>query len=93
MLCCATGGSEVDEIEQWRADWNKALIMRDMDWARKMMPDVTSDHVRLMAMHMVRYECTDLDKAMRHTSGEWLLHHGYRRMTGDPLLPEGELPA
>lgn len=56
------------------------------------MPDASSDHVRLMAMHKGRYECTDLDNAARHTSGEWLRQHGYGRMTGDPLLPEGVLP-
>ena len=83
----------MNELEQWRQDRNKALMALDMEWARKMMPDATSDHVRLMAMHKGRYECTDLDNAARHTSGEWLRQHGYGRMTGDPLLPEGALPA
>jgi predicted NAD/FAD-binding protein len=83
----------VDEIEQWRADRNKALMALDIEWARKMMPDARNDHVRLAAMHKGRYECTDLDNAARHTSGEWLRQHGYGRMTGEPLLQEGVLPA
>ena len=82
----------MDEFGQWRADRNKALIALDMEWARKVMPDASNDHVRLMAMHKGRYECGDMDNAVRHASREWLRQHGYGRMTGDELLPEGVLP-
>lgn len=77
---------------KWRRERNRALLAIDMKWARQMMPDATSDHVLLVAMHKARYECPDLDNAARHASGEWLRQHGYRRLGGHPLLPEGELP-
>jgi len=81
------------ELEQWRQERNEALAGLDMDWARKMMPTASNDHVRLTAMHKARYDCTDLAPEQRHQSGYWMRQHGYGRMDGTALLPEGELPA
>lgn len=80
------------ELEQWRQERNEALAGLDMDWARKMMPTATDDHVRLMAMHKGRVECTDLAPELRHASVEWLRGRGYRRMDGGELPPVGVLP-
>lgn len=82
----------MDEIEQWRADRNKALIMLDMEWARKRLPDATSANVLLMAMHKARYECTDLDMETRLISSEWLKTNKCDRMDGTPVLNAGILP-
>jgi hypothetical protein len=82
-----------DNVELALAERNKALENLDMEYARRMIPMATSDDVRLMAMHKARYECTDIAAEFRHQSGEWLRNNGCSRMTGDALLPEGELPA
>lgn len=79
------------ELEKMLERRNKALLELDMDYARQMMPG-TSDEVRRLAMHKARYECTALPREVRHQSGEWLRAGGYRRLTGDELLPEGALP-
>ncbi|MDI3260299.1 MAG: hypothetical protein QJR02_11445 [Sinobacteraceae bacterium] len=70
---------------------NKALLEMDMLYARPAMPG-TTDEVREIAMHKARYECTQLPREARHASGEWLRNRHLCRMTGDALLPEGELP-
>lgn len=69
------------------------LAALDMEWARKMLPTASSDHVRLLAMHKARYESPRIAAEQRHHSGEWLRQHGYGRFDGTPLMPEGELPA
>lgn len=71
---------------------NNALATLCMSYARRMMPDASSDHVRLTAMHKARYECTHLARELRHQSAEYLNQHGYCRMDGTPLLPTGILP-
>lgn len=71
---------------------NKALSNLDIDWARRMMPDASNDHIRILAMHKARYECTQIAKDLRLISGEWLRKRGYERMYGGEILPEGELP-
>lgn len=81
------------ELEQWRQERNEALAGLDMDWARKMMPTATDDHVRMMAMHKARVECTDLAPELRNASVEWLRERGYKRMDGGELPPLGALPA
>jgi len=70
---------------------NKALSNMDMEYARKIMPDASSDFVRTSAMHKARYDCTVINEKLRHESGDWLRAHGHDRMTGDKLLPIGEL--
>jgi hypothetical protein len=72
---------------------NAALSALDMEYARRIMPDASSDYVRLISMHKARYECTSLPASLRHSSGMWLRQRGLKRMTGDAVLPEGVLPA
>lgn len=88
---CIEGAWIEFELEQWRQERNEALAGLDMDWARKMMP-ATDDHVRVMAMHKGRVECTDLAPELRHASVEWLRERGYKRMDGGELPLNGELP-
>jgi hypothetical protein len=79
-------------IAKIRDERNKALTTLDMNYARRLMPEASSDHVRLMAMHKVRYECPFVTDELRHASADWLRKHEYSRMDGTPLLPAGELP-
>lgn len=76
----------------WREERNRALRALDIGYARRLMPTATGDDVRLMAMHKARYECTDLEPELRHASADWLRERGFSRMSGDPILPEGQLP-
>ena len=71
---------------------NRALVSLDIDYARRMLPNATSDQVLLAAMHKARYECTVIASELRHSSGHWLRERGMGRMTGGDLLPEGCLP-
>lgn len=71
---------------------NKALRELDLTYARHMIPRASSDDVLLLALHKARYDCVDLEPEYRHESGRWLREHGYGRMNGLALLPEGELP-
>lgn len=81
----------MNDIQQWRAARNAALRILDMNYARELMPQASSDEVRLIAMHKARYSCTDIEPELRHASGAWLRERGYGAFEG-PLLPEGELP-
>ncbi len=60
--------------------------------ARKQGQVPPNDEVVLLGLHKTRYERPDMPKELRHASGEWLRSGGYGRLTGEPLLPEGELP-
>jgi hypothetical protein len=70
---------------------NEAMTTLDMQWAKRMLPDTTSDYVRLTAMHKARYECVSIAPELRHESAEWLRSRGFGAMSR-PLLPRGELP-
>lgn len=82
----------MDALQLWREERNAALRTLDMTYARYLMPDASSDEVRLLAMHKGRYECTDIEAALRSASGEWLRERGSTRMDGSPILPAGRLP-
>ena len=82
----------MDEIQRFVKERDKALANLDMEYARRVIPMATSDEVRLIAMHKARYEITSLPAELRHESANWLRERGYKRGTGDPLLPEGRLP-
>lgn len=80
------------DFEKDIAERNRALANLDMEYARKMFPGASSDYVRLAAMHKARYEMVSLPAELRHESGLWLRLNGFKRLTGQDLLPEGELP-
>lgn len=51
-----------------------------------------SDGMMTLVAHKARYECTSIARELRLESAEWLRARGHGRLTGDPLLPQGELP-
>jgi hypothetical protein len=70
---------------------NKALTSLDQEYVARMLPDAPAT-MRLLILHKARYECTAIEANLRHESGAWLREHGFNRMSGDPILPDGELP-
>jgi hypothetical protein len=68
----------------------KALICFDLDYARKMMPELTEE-VRILGMHKARYLCNAVPSELRHQSAEFL-RSGNHTSNGLEILPEGELP-
>ena len=60
------------KLSDWRVERNRALATLDMEYARREMPNASSDEVRLMAMHKARVECTDIDSSLRLASVKWL---------------------
>lgn len=80
-------------LENYRAARNKAFREMDLQYARLMLRGKNPpDDVLILALHKARYECTDLEPEYRRESGAWLRERGYGRMTGEPVLPEGDLP-
>ena len=71
---------------------DRALEILDMGYAREMMPMVSSDEVRLVAMHKARYERTSISPELRQESRAWLEKFGFQRYRQLPWPPEGELP-
>lgn len=72
---------------------NKAMREMDLEYARLMLrkPQASDDLCKTL-MHKARYECTGIEAEYRHASRAWLDERGFGRMTGTPLLPQGELP-
>jgi hypothetical protein len=71
---------------------NRALVQMDYEYLRNQMGRYVSDEMCALTLHKARYECTTIPAECRHASRAWLAEKGYGRMTGGPLLPEGELP-
>lgn len=82
-----------DELGPLLEARNKALRELDVEYCRNAIgkPDA-SEHLLLMVLHKGRYECTVIEDSYRNESRAWLASHGYGRMGGTKLLPEGELP-
>ena len=80
------------DLQAYIAERDDAFRRLDLDWARKVLPMATSDEVRLLAMHMARYECTSLEDEYRIASGRWLKAHGHTRLGGADWLAAGALP-
>lgn len=81
-----------DDMETFLKERDAALTSMDMAYATRMMPRA-SHEVRLMAMHKARYEALNIAPVLRTESGEWLRTHGFGRLDGSPILPQGELPS
>jgi hypothetical protein len=82
----------IDELEPFIAARNRALTAMDIEWARSMLPEASSDEVLVIAMHKSRYDCKAIDRKLRLESGDWLRARGYTAFGGRELLPPGELP-
>ncbi len=78
-------------LEEFLARRNKALVELDESYVAATVPKAPSE-MRLMILHKSRYEVITIAPELRHASRKWLTERGYSRMTGTPLLPEGELP-
>lgn len=79
---------KLEEVMEAR---NKALIAMDIDYFMRACPGAPRYQVEVAA-HKARYECVQIPAEFRHASGAWLRERGYGRMTGEELLPEGQLP-
>lgn len=83
--------SNDDALKRFLAQRNEALRTLDESFLAMTMPQVKPE-MRLLILHKARYETTTIDAKLRHESRAWLAERGFGRMTGAPLLPEGELP-
>jgi hypothetical protein len=79
------------DIEAWKVARNTALRTLDLAWASRRL-DSDDTATLLAALHKARYECTELEDALRHESAAWLRERGLKGLGGLPLLPPGELP-
>lgn len=84
--------SEFD-LAEWKQRRNKALADLDIEYARREVMPHALDEVILMALHKSRYECTEIEPALRHASREWLEKNNLGRYAGLPWPPKDELPA
>lgn len=90
----------METLEEWRARRNRALRELDIEWARSQTAEhcaatgrpMPTDRVLLVGLHKARYECTDIEDALRHDSRAWLERRGYGRSTGLPFSHDGTLP-
>jgi hypothetical protein len=80
------------DFQAWKEARNEALRTLDLDYARNQMGRPASDEMLLLSLHKARYECTGIEPEYRHESARWLRERGYGRLTGTPLLDDGELP-
>lgn len=80
-----------EELENFLAARNAALMTLNLEWARAVTPGL-GDDVLLVALHKTRYDCTAIPDALRLESAEWLRERGYRARGGIPLMPPGKLP-
>ena len=81
-----------ESLKDFLSARNKALIEMDFNYLRSRVTKPMTDEMCELVMHKSRYDCTAIPAELRHASGNWLREKGYNRMTGTPLLPEGELP-
>ena len=75
-----------------RIEHRRIIIELDIEAVSPLIVPGTSKEVRLVGLHMCRYEFTDIPAELRHASGEWLRSRGHSSFGGLPLLPLGELP-
>ena len=78
------------EFIEWLTKRDEALIAMDEKYLLKMCG--VPAEIRLSILHKTRYECTSIPSPFRHASGAWLRERGQHRLTGDELLPIGDLP-
>ena len=79
------------DTENRQAERHAALTALDMAWARKLIPNASSDDVLLAAMHKARYEIPSLPDELRHESRRWLEERSLSRFGKLPWPPAGQL--
>ncbi len=90
-LADMSGPIDDSALRAFITERNLALIALDENYVARMVPKAPPE-MRLLILHKSRYECTAMPANLRNESRAWLAERGYGRMTGDPLLPEGQLP-
>lgn len=88
--------SPTQEIAIWRIERAQMLRTLDIDMARLQIRRSgflpPCDETLLLSLHKARYDCVDIEDALRLESGEWLRERGYGAMQGRDLEPPGKLP-
>jgi hypothetical protein len=79
-------------VAAYVAERDAALLSLDLDWARKTMPQASSDEVRIMAMHKARVHAVNLPDEARRDSQRWLLERGLSDLLGFKPDLNAELP-
>lgn len=79
------------KLEQYLAERNAAFESLNIDWAIRQAPYMSRE-VAEIALHKGRYECVTMPPALRHESAMWLRERGFKRMSGDEILSDDELP-
>ena len=79
------------ELEEFLRERNAALIALDENYVARKIPKAPAD-MRLLILHKSRYCCTAIPNELRHESGRWLRERGYKQMSAEAILPDGELP-
>ncbi len=64
----------------------------DIDLAKMMMPEASSDRVILIALHKARYESINIASELRQESRKWLEINGYGRYKKQSFSSDGSLP-
>lgn len=72
----------MSELSEFLEKRKKTLEALDIDHARELFPQASSDEVLLASLHKARYECVDIADGLRHESRAWLENNGYLRMFG-----------
>lgn len=80
------------DLARFRATRTAALATLDLDYARRVFPNASSDELLLATLHKARYECADIDAALRVESRTWLESRGFSRLNRLPWPSPGELP-
>ncbi len=66
-----------DSLQPFLDVRNKAFADLDIEWARSMLPEGTSDEVLLISLHKARVECESIDTKLRDESKTWLAARGF----------------
>lgn len=65
------------DLEKHLKARNKAFATTDLEWARKMLPQASSDKVVEIGFHKARYGCTVVADELRLASRDWLEERNY----------------
>jgi hypothetical protein len=65
-----------DSLQPFLDVRNKAFANLDIEWARSMLPEGTSDEMLLVSLHKARAECTAMSDELRDESRTWLTARG-----------------
>ena len=81
-------------LVKYLSERDQILINLSVSGARENFPSLKNagKDLIMMSLHKARYEATSIPDRYRHESAGWLRARGLKRLTGDRLLKQGELP-